>query len=100
MGPIVRADTWKDYTGIAARGFIHCLVNHGEKQYRDGKGNHINGLEGCWGHLKRKLASKRGILKAKLPLLLGEYFWRYNHQSDPEKIKIRRLIQRLEKIWC
>jgi len=30
------------------------LVNHGEKQYSDGKGNHINGLEGFWGYLKRK----------------------------------------------
>jgi transposase-like protein len=59
--------------GIAARGYVHCLVNHGEKQ---GKGNHINGLEGFWGDLKRKLASKGGITTQKLPLYLAEYFWR------------------------
>jgi transposase-like protein len=60
-GSIVCSDTWKAYTGIASRGYVHRLVNHGEKQYSDGKGNHINGLEGFWGYLKRKLVSKGGI---------------------------------------
>jgi hypothetical protein len=73
------------------------LVNHGDRQYSDGKGNHINGLEGFWGYLKRKLSSKGGIRRVKLPLYLGEYVWRYNHRSDPERIKIRRIIQLLEK---
>ena len=96
-GSIVCSDTWKAYTGIAARGYVHCLVNHGERQYSDGKGNHINGLEGFWGYLKRKLASKGGIRRSKLPLYLGEYVWRYNHRSDPERIKMWRIIQLLEK---
>lgn len=55
---IVCSDAWRAYTGIASRGFVHRLVNHGEKQYSDGKGNHINGLEEFWGYLKRNLASK------------------------------------------
>ena len=29
-GSVVCSDTWKDYTGIAARGYVHRLVNHGE----------------------------------------------------------------------
>jgi hypothetical protein len=34
---------WKAYTGIAFRGFIHCLVNHGEKNSTVmEKENHIN----------------------------------------------------------
>jgi transposase len=74
-GSIVCSDTWRAYTGIASRGFVHRLVNHGERQYSDGKGNHINGLEGFWGYLKRKLASKGGIRREKLPLYLGEYVW-------------------------
>jgi len=44
QGSTVCSDTWKAYTGIAARGYVHRLVNHGERQYTDGKGNHINGL--------------------------------------------------------
>ncbi len=95
-GSTVCSDTWKAYTGIAARGYVHRPVNHGERQYSDGKGNHINGLEGFWGYLKRKLSSKGGIRRSKLPLYLGEYVWRYNHRSDSERIKIRRIIHLLE----
>jgi transposase-like protein len=95
-GSIVCSDTWKGYTGIAARGYVHRLVNHGEGQYSDGKGNHINGLEGFWGFLKRKLASKGGITKQKLPLYLAEYIWRYNHRNDSDKIKMRRILLLLE----
>jgi transposase len=29
MGSIVCSDTWNAYIGIAARGYVHCLVNHG-----------------------------------------------------------------------
>src|SRR5208337_4743914 len=99
-GSIVCSDAWKAYTGIAARGYVHRLVNHGERQYSDGKGNHINGLEGFWGYLKRKLSSKGGVRKVRLHLFLGEYVWRYNHRTDLEKIKTKRLIQLLENIRC
>jgi hypothetical protein len=54
MGSIVCSDTWKAYTGIATRGYVYRLVNHGEEPYSCGKGNHLNGLEGFWGYLKRR----------------------------------------------
>ncbi|MEN6609640.1 MAG: IS1595 family transposase [Methanoregulaceae archaeon] len=95
-GSIICSDTWKAYTGIASRGYVHRLVNHGEHQYSDGKGNHINGLEGFWGYLKRKLVSKGGVRRAKLPLYLGEYVWRYNHRNENENGKIKRIIKLLE----
>jgi transposase-like protein len=95
-GSIVCSDTWKAYTGIASRGYVHRLVNHGEKQYSDGKGNHINGLEGFWGYLKRKLVSKGGIRREKLPLYLGEYVWRYNHRYENDNVKVKRIIKLLE----
>lgn len=96
-GSVVCSDTWRAYTGIASRGFVHRLVNHGEKQYSDGKGNHINGLEGFWGYLKRKLASKGGIRREKLPLYLGEYVWRYNHRKESDIMKVRRILKLLEQ---
>src|SRR5665647_1522292 len=68
-GSIVCSDMWRAYTGIASRGFVHRLVNHGDREYSDGKGNHINGLEGFWGYLKRKLAAKGGIRREKFCLL-------------------------------
>jgi len=97
QGSTVCSDTWKAYTGVAAKGYVHRLVNHGEGNYIDGRGNHINGLEGFWGYLKWKLASKEGITRRKLPLYLAEYVWRYNYRADPERIKMRRVIQLLEK---
>ena len=96
-GSIICSDTWKAYAGIAVRGYVHRLVNHGEQLYSDGKGNHINGLEGFWGYFKRKLSAKGGIRRQRIPLYVGEYVWRYNHRTDQEWVKIKRLIQLLSK---
>lgn len=60
-GSTVCSDIWKAYTRIAAREYVHRPINHGERQYSDGKGNHINGLEGFWGYLKRKLPQTGGF---------------------------------------
>jgi len=46
---------------FSQKGYVHRLVNHSRNEYSDGKGNHINGLEGFWGYLKRKLSAKGGI---------------------------------------
>ncbi len=40
--------TWRGYTGIAAKGYVHRLVNHSKSNYVT-NGNHINSLEGFWG---------------------------------------------------
>lgn len=80
-GSTICSDTWRGYTGIASKGYVHRLVNHSKNEYSDLKGNHINGLEGFWGYLKRKLSAKGGIRRKKLHLYLGEYVWRYNHRN-------------------
>lgn len=82
---VICSDTWKSYTGIAAKGYVHRLVKHSEGEYSDKKGTHINGLEGFWGYLKRKLAAKGGIRKERLYLYLGEYVWRYNNRHLSNK---------------
>lgn len=96
-GSTVCSDTWRGYTGIASKGYVHRMVNHREKQYSDRKGSHINGLEGFWGYLKRKLAAKGGIRKSRLHLYLGEYVWRYNHRSlslkEQEKLLYKLIIK-------
>jgi len=96
-GSTVCSDTWRGYTGIAQKGYVHRLVNHSQNEYSDLKGNHINGLEGFWGYLKRKLSAKGGIRKEKLPLYLGEYVWRYNHRKlsfkEQEKLLFKRIIK-------
>ena len=95
-GSTVFSDTWKGYTGIAAKGYVHRLVKHSRNNYVT-NGNHINGLEGFWGYLKRKLAAKGGIRQSRLNLYLGEYVWRYNHRHLILKEQENYLIKLLNK---
>ena len=71
QGSTICSDTWKSYTGIAAKGYVHRLVEHSKNEYVDKQGNHINGLEGFWGYLKRQLAAKGGVRKERLHLYLA-----------------------------
>lgn len=92
-GSTICSDSWRGYTGLAAKGYVHRFVDHSKKEYSDKKGNHINGLEGFWGYIKRKLAAKGGIRKEMLPLYLGEYVWRYNHRKLSLKEQENRLFE-------
>ena len=97
VGSTVCSDTWPSYTGVAAKGYVHRLVRHHKGEYSDGKGNHINGLEGFWGYLKRRLTAKGGIRKERLPLYLAEYVWRYNHRNDSIQIQKKLILKQLER---
>ncbi|MFH1540991.1 MAG: hypothetical protein ABID79_03960 [Elusimicrobiota bacterium] len=57
---------------------------------------HRNG-EKFWGYLKRKLVSKGGIRKEKLPLYLAEYVWIYNHRHFTIKQQINEILNLLHK---
>ena len=85
------------YTGLATKGYVHRTVEHGEKEYVRGK-NHINGLEGFWGYLKRQLASRGGIRRKRLPLYLAEYVWRYNNRKLTIEKQIEKLLNLVAKI--
>jgi len=95
-GSIVCSDTFRSYTGVAARGYVHRFVKHDQQEYVDAQGNHINGLEGFWGYLKRKLVAKGGIRRERLPLYLAEYVWRYNHRSMEIKDQIKLILSMLQ----
>ena len=96
-GSTINSDTWKGYTGIASKGYVHRLVKHSEGEYSDKKGTHINGLEGFWGYLKRKLVAKGGIRRDRLWLYLGEYVWRYNNRNLSLDKQSSKLISLLNK---
>lgn len=97
-GSTICSDSWKGYTGIATKGYVHRLVRHDKQEYSDFKGHHINGLEGFWGYLKRKLQAKGGIRKSRLPLYLGEYVWRYNHRHLNVKEQTKYLLNLVANI--
>lgn len=96
-GSVVCSDELQSYTGVAAQGYVHRLVRHASGQYSDGRGTHINGLEGFWGYLKRYLVSRGGIRRERLPLFLNEYVWRYNHRKDSIASQEKRVLVLLEK---
>ena len=92
-GSIICSDGWRAYTGLAAKGYLHRLVDHSQNEYSNKKGYHINSLEGFWGYLKRKLAAKGGIRRERLPIYLGEYVWRFNHRKLSLKEKVNTLFK-------
>jgi transposase-like protein len=57
----------------------------------------IDTLEIFWGYLKRKLFTKAGIRKERLPLYLGEYVWRFNNRKLNLKEKEERIWQLIMK---
>jgi len=95
-GSTVWSDTLASYTGIAMKGYVHRLVQHQPGHYAS-HGRHINGLEGFWGYLKRRLAAKGGIRRERLPLYLAEYVWRYNHRKLSLEQQVQQLMHLLEK---
>ena len=95
LGTRICSDTWRAYTGLATRGYVHRTVEHQKKEYARGK-NHINGLEGFWGYLKRKLASKGGVRREYLYLFLGEYVWRYNYRKLSLEEQRKRIVKLLK----
>ena len=95
-GSTVLSDNWHGYTGIASKGYVHRLVKHSKGNYVS-NGNHINGLEGFWGYLKRKLAAKGGIRQSRIHLYLAEYVWRYNHRQLNLKEQENHLMKLLHK---
>ena len=74
------------------------MVKHHAGEYSDGKGSHINGLEGFWGYLKRRLAAKGGIRKERLPFYLAEYVWRYNHRNNDIETQKKLIMKQLEEM--
>ena len=95
LGSIVCSDTFLSYTGVAAGGYVHRLVDHSQA-FSDRRGSHVNGLEGFWGYLKRCLAAEGGIRRERLPRYLAEYVWRYNHHRVAITEQVKVLIKLLQ----
>jgi transposase len=96
-GTRINSDTWRAYTGLATKGYVHRTVEHTKEEYVKGH-SHINGLEGFFGYLKRQLASRGGIRKERLPYYLAEYVWRYNYRKMSIEKKVKRLLNLVANI--
>lgn len=73
---IVHTDKWRGYDGLVDVGYDkHFRINH-SKEFSDGLGNHINGIENFWSFTKRRLAKFNGV-KVNFEYHLKECEWRY-----------------------
>ena len=77
----IYTDKWRSYDGLVFDGYKHYRINH-SKEYSDGKGNHINGIENFWSFAKRRLAKFNGVSRKTFLLHLKECEFRYNHKHD------------------
>jgi hypothetical protein len=80
------SDGWRGYHGLVDMWVMkHYRVNHGQNEFSQGDGIHINGIENFWSFTKRRLAWFNGV-KVHFNLHLKECEWRYTRNYvDLEK---------------
>ena len=69
-GSIICSDTWKAYTGIASRGYVHRLVNHRRKTVQRWKRKSYQWSGGILGLPETKTGIKRRYPTRKITSLL------------------------------
>jgi transposase len=88
---IIYSDGWRGYNGLVDVGYgKHLRVDHGKDEFAKGR-NHINGIEGFWGHAKTRLVRFRGMSPNTFNLHLKECKFRFNHRGQ----NLSRLILRI-----
>jgi transposase len=79
---IIYSDGWRGYNGLVDVGYgKHLRVDHSKDEFAKGH-NHINGIEGFWGHAKTRLVRFRGIAPSTFNLHLKECEFRFNHRGQ------------------
>jgi transposase len=89
----VNSDGWRGYDGLVDVGYDkHYRVNHGNNEWSDQAGHHINGIENFWSYTKRRMQRKNGIRKTHFELFLKECEWRYNRDNDELEAELKRML--------
>jgi len=79
---VIHSDKWRGYDGLVDLGYDkHFRVSHGDNEFSDTHGNHINGIESFWGYAKHRLEKFKGIPKDLFQLYLLETEFRFNHRD-------------------
>ena len=85
-GSALYTDSLRSYDRMAARGYIHDVIDHAE-QYVDGQ-VHTNGLENFWSLLKRAI---KGTYVSVEPFHLFRYLdeqaFRFNNRKGSDAIR-------------
>lgn len=73
------------YSCLGKMGYAHDVIEHGKKQFSNGKGVTTNSIEGFWGHFKRMVfGTYHFVSKAYLQRYVDEAIYRYNTREASE----------------
>jgi transposase len=81
-GSTIYTDRWRGYDGLIVDGYRHYRVRHGEGEFSNRRGTHINGIENFWSFAKRRLQKFNGIRAQDFYLHLKECEFRYNERQE------------------
>ena len=89
----INSDGWRGYDGLVDVGYDkHYRVNHGNNEFSDFRGHHVNGIENFWSFTKRRMQRKNGIRKTYFELFLKECEWRYNRTDAQMEHELKKLL--------
>ena len=89
----INSDGWRGYDGLVDVGYDkHYRVNHGNNEFSDFRGHHVNGIENFWSFTKRRMQRKNGIRKTYFELFLKECEWRYNRSDEQMEQELKKLL--------
>ena len=89
---VVYSDSFRSYEGLVLDGFKHYRIDH-EREFSQGKRQHINGIENFWGYAKTKLKHYYGVDRKRFYWYLKEMEFRYNHRNEDLADLIRGILK-------
>jgi transposase-like protein len=93
----IHSDSWRGYDGLVDVGFDkHLRVRHGQNEFSQGHGVHINGIESFWSFTKRRLSKFNGIPAHMFELHLKECEWRWNRKPKELEQELFKLFKTLQ----
>ena len=96
---LIYSDGWGGYNVLVDVGYdCHYRVNHGENEFSQGNGVHINGIESFWSFTKRRLRKFNGLPQETFDLHLKECEWRWKKNLPQLMQELRQILSRYAKI--
>ena len=92
---IVITDGWRGYSGLVDVGYDKHIRIDKSKNFSDGKGTHINGIESFWSFTKRRLNKFNGVKKYFI-LHLKECEWRWKKDQQQMENELWKMLLKQE----
>ena len=101
-GSRVITDELNAYNGLAALGYTHAVVNHGEEEYATGD-VFTNSIEGFWSHFRRMIVGcYHDVSDEHLQQYIDEAVYRWNTRKMSESERFAHMFTKsigLVKTW-